>query len=378
MAATRKTAAAEDARAKVLNAFVAAQNRKNPGSVMTVDTRIMVDSISTGAPSLDYILGIGGLPKGRIIELYGPEGSGKTSLAWSVCAQAIEAGGIVGYVDAENAIDWDHAAWMGVDRRYVALSQPSSGEEGLQMAESFAKELGASVVVVDSVAALIPKAELEGEIGDVHVGQTARLMSQALRKLSGVGNETGTIFIFINQLREKIGGYGNPETTPGGRALKYYASVRLDIRSAASARITSGGRDNVVGQICTVKTVKNKLAAPFKKAEYKLYFEKGIDAADSVFDVAYAAGVVYKEGTTYYERSTGEKLAVGKDNAKAVIAANPELAGRITTTLHSVLRGEAVLPEDHTITPVDDDMFDGVDPDEQLGHEEELDTADVA
>ena len=343
--AKNATAASEDARAAALASFLKTANAKESGAVFTANSDAMeIEAISTGALNLDYALGIGGVPRGRIVELYGPEMSGKTSLALSIGANAVKDGGMMGYVDVENAISFEHVKDMGIDPDYFALSQPNSGEEALQMVEQMARSRLFSVVGLDSVAALVPRAELEGDIGDTHVGLTARLMSQGLRKLAQVANETNTTLIFINQLREKIGVmYGNPETTPGGRALKYYASVRLDVRSPASNQIKvgTGAAQEVIGQRCKVTVKKNKVAAPFKHAEYNLHFGKGIDGDETIIDTAVLTGVwLTKPGGTYLDGITGETIGRGKANIAEKLKAEPEYAAQVREAVLAQMRSK--------------------------------------
>ena len=372
MARAAATAETDDARAKALQAFIKKANRKDEGAVFTFDGRALdVEVVPTGALSLDYALGVGGLPKGRIIEIYGPESAGKTSLALSVGAQAIKQGGMVGYIDVEHAISPSHVQSMGIDLAYFALSQPSSGEEALQMCETMIKEGLFSVIVVDSVAALVTDQELKGEIGDTTVGAQARLMSAALRKLVSVAKDSNAVVIFINQLREKIGVmYGNPETTPGGKALKYYASVRLSVRapSADTPKDPTDAKRNI-GLHNKVTVVKNKVAPPQKVAEYNLIWGKGIDFAASVFDVALAMGVIKEaSGYTYVDAQTGEPLARGKEKARAVLSDNPELAQQFAERVYVVMREERTgtpAVEDDPLLP--DDAFDDVEDDALAG-----------
>ncbi len=289
------------------------------GSVMKMGERTNMDieAISTGALSLDLALGIGGLPKGRVVEIYGPESSGKSTLAMHVVAESQRMGGICAYVDAEHAMDPIYARAIGVDVDELLISQPDTGEQALEITDMLVRSGAIDVVVIDSVAALTPKAEIEGEMGDTHVGLQARLMSQALRKLTANLNKTNTVCIFINQLREKIGVmFGSPETTPGGRALKFYSSVRLDIRRIES--IKEGVE--VVGNRTRVKVVKNKCSAPFRQAEFDITYGKGISREGSVLDVAVDLGIVKKSGAWYtYE---GEQLGQGRENAKSFLAEN--------------------------------------------------------
>ena len=292
------------------------------GSVMKMSEKgtMAVESISTGALALDIALGIGGLPRGRVVEVYGPESSGKSTLAMHVVAEAQRNGGICAYIDAEHAMDPTYAARIGVDVDELLISQPDTGEQALEIADMLIRSGAIDVVVVDSVAALTPRAEIEGEMGDSHVGLQARLMSQALRKLTGNLNKSDTICIFINQLREKIGVmFGSPETTPGGRALKFYSSVRLDIRRIEA--IKDGVE--VVGNRTRVKVVKNKMAPPFKQAEFDIMYGRGISREGSLLDIGVEMDIVKKSGAWYtYE---GEQLGQGRENAKTFLTENPEI-----------------------------------------------------
>jgi recombination protein RecA len=292
------------------------------GSVMRMGdtTHMVIEAIPTGALSLDLALGVGGLPRGRVVEIYGPESSGKSTLAMHVVAEAQRNGGICAYIDAEHAMDPVYAGAIGVNVDELLISQPDTGEQALEIADMLIRSSAIDVLVIDSVAALTPRAEIEGEMGDTHVGLQARLMSQALRKLTGTLSRTNTICIFINQLREKIGVmFGSPETTPGGRALKFYSSVRLDIRRIES--IKDGVE--VVGNRTRVKVAKNKVAPPFRQAEFDIMYGKGISREGSVIDVGVDLGIVKKSGAWYtYE---GEQLGQGKENAKAFLIDNPEM-----------------------------------------------------
>jgi recombination protein RecA len=298
-----------------------------PGSVTTLDTapHVDVDVVSTGSFSLDRAIGVGGFPRGRIIEIFGPESSGKTTLALSVIAQSQKDGGRAVYIDVENAMDPVYAKNIGVDTKQLILSQPDGGEEALRLVERFLKEKTIDVIVIDSVAALVPKVEQEGEIGQANIGSQARLMSQALRKLTGLAKEANAIVIFINQIRMKVGvtGYQNPETTPGGRALGFYSSVRLDIRRIA--KIIDG--EEVIGNNVKVKVVKNKVAAPFKTCEFMIKFNQGIDFISDVFNVAVKNKVITKEGNTYYYNNS--KLGVGMKNATTEIIEKKEILQEI-------------------------------------------------
>jgi recombination protein RecA len=292
------------------------------GAIMRLGERprVGVEAIPTGALALDLALGIGGLPRGRVVEIFGPESSGKSTLAMHVVAEAQRNGGVCAYIDAEHAMDPVYAAAIGVNVDDLYISQPDTGEQGLEIADMLIRSGALDVVVIDSVAALVPRAEIEGEMGDTHVGLQARLMSQALRKLTANLNRSRTICIFINQLREKIGVmFGSPETTPGGRALKFYSSVRLDIRRIES--IKDGAE--VTGNRTRVKVVKNKTAAPFRQAEFDIMYGKGISREGSLLDVAVDLGIVKKSGAWFtYE---GEQLGQGRENVKAFLAENLDL-----------------------------------------------------
>lgn len=296
------------------------------GSIMRLgDTNIeSIDVIPTGSLDLDIALGIGGLPRGRIIEIYGPESSGKTTVALHVIAEAQKLEGIAAFIDAEHALDPIYAKKLGVDTENLIVSQPDTGEQGLEIAEALVRSGAVDIVVVDSVAALVPKAEIEGEMGDSHVGLQARLMSQALRKLAGAISKSNTTVIFINQLREKVGiMFGNPETTTGGRALKFYSSVRLDVRRIDS--IKQG--DSILGNRTRVKVVKNKLAPPFKQAEFDIMYGLGISKEGNIIDTGVSADIVNKSGSWY---SYGEhRLGQGRENAKDFLKENPDIAREI-------------------------------------------------
>ncbi len=283
-----------------------------------------IDTISSGSLSLDIALGIGGYPKGRIIEIYGPESSGKTTFALHAIAEAQKLGGRVAFIDAEHALDPTYAAKIGVNINELLLSQPDNGEQALEICEALVRSGAISVIVIDSVAALVPQAEIEGEMGDSHVGLQARLMSQALRKLSGAINKTNTIAIFINQLREKVGVmFGNPETTTGGRALKFYSSIRLDIRRAE--QIKDG--TNIIGNKTSIKVVKNKMAPPFKSCNVDIMYGEGVSKEGEIVDLASEAGIIEKSGAWY--AYNGEKLGQGKENVKELLRNKPDLRNEL-------------------------------------------------
>ena len=296
------------------------------GSVMRLgDFKAMeIDVVPTGALSLDMALGVGGLPRGRIIEIYGPESSGKTTLALSVVAEAQKLGGEAAFIDAEHALDPAHARKLGVDIDNLIVSQPDTGEQALEITESLVRSGALDVIVVDSVAALVPKAEIDGDMGDSHMGLQARLMSQALRKLTGAINKSKTVLIFINQLREKIGVmFGNPETTTGGRALKFYSSVRLEVRRAEA--IKDGG--NVIGNKTNIKVVKNKVAPPFKTCEVDIMYGVGVSKAGELVDLASEAHIIEKSGAWYAYK--GEKIGQGKENAANYLKENPKVYAEV-------------------------------------------------
>jgi recombination protein RecA len=311
------------------------------GAIMRMgeNTHMQIEAISTGALSLDLALGIGGLPRGRIVELFGPESSGKSTLAMHVVAESQRNGGICAYIDAEHAMDPNYAKAIGVNVDDLLISQPDTGEQALEITDMLIRSGALDVVVIDSVAALTPRAEIEGEMGDTHVGLQARLMSQALRKITATLSKSNTIAIFINQLREKVGVmFGSPEVTPGGRALKFYSSVRLDIRRIES--IKDGAE--VVGNRTRVKVVKNKIAPPFKQCEFDIMFAKGISREGTLLDVATDLGIVRKSGAWYtYE---GEQIGQGRENSKVFLAENLELMIEISEKVRQKVGGVSAAP----------------------------------
>ncbi|MBQ7006917.1 MAG: recombinase RecA [Oscillospiraceae bacterium] len=308
------------------------------GAVMRLGENVTmnVDKISTGSLSLDLALGIGGLPRGRIVEIYGPESSGKTTLALHAVAEAQKTGGTAAFIDVEHALDPIYASNIGVDIDSLLVSQPDTGEQAMEICEALVRSGAIDVVVVDSVAAMVPRAEIEGEMGDSHVGLQARLMSQALRKLTGSIGKTNTVVVFINQLREKVGVmYGNPETTPGGRALKYYASVRIDVRKVEALK--NGGE--FVGNRTRAKVVKNKVAPPFKEAEFDIMFGQGISKVGEILDIGVSMGIVNKSGSWFSYGDT--RLGQGRDNIKEYFIQNPDLAKEIEDKVFEKLSEES-------------------------------------
>ncbi len=319
--------ASED-KIKALDAALAQiEKQYGKGSVMKLGDKsanMNIEVVPTGSLSLDAALGLGGMPRGRIIEIYGPESSGKTTVALHVVAEIQKQGGIAGFIDAEHALDPVYAANIGVDIDNLYISQPDNGEQALEITETMVRSGAVDVIIVDSVAALVPKAEIDGEMGDSHVGLHARLMSQALRKLTGIISKSNCVVIFINQLREKVGiMFGNPETTTGGRALKFYASVRLDVRRIETLKV--GGE--VVGNRTRVKVVKNKVAPPFKEAEFDIMFGKGISREGDILDLAVLHEVVVKAGAWY--SYNGEKIGQGRENTKLYMLNNPEFMAEV-------------------------------------------------
>ena len=319
---------ASEERLKALDAALAQIERQyGKGSVMKLGdsgANMNIETISTGSLSLDLALGLGGLPKGRIVEIYGPESSGKTTVALHAVAEVQKQGGIAGFIDAEHALDPAYAKNIGVDIDNLYISQPDNGEQALEIAETMVRSGAVDIVIIDSVAALVPKAEIDGEMGDSHVGLQARLMSQALRKLTAVISKSNCIVIFINQLREKVGVmFGNPETTTGGRALKFYASVRLDGRRIETLKKGT----EVIGNRTRVKVVKNKVAPPFREAEFDIMFGEGISREGDILDLAVAHEVIQKSGAWF--AYLGEKIGQGRENAKTYLRENPETMAEV-------------------------------------------------
>ena len=316
---------------KALDAALAQIDRAfGKGSAMRLGSRetIEIETISTGSLGLDIALGIGGLPRGRVVEIYGPESSGKTTLALHAVAEAQKAGGVAAFVDAEHALDPVYARKLGVDVDNLIVSQPDTGEQALEITDTLVRSNAIDILIIDSVAALVPRAEIEGEMGDSHVGLQARLMSQSLRKLTGSISKSKCLVIFINQLRMKIGVmYGNPETTTGGNALKFYASVRLDIRRTGQIK----DRDDIVGNTTRVKVVKNKLAPPFKQVEFDIMYGEGVSKVGEILDLGVKAGLVEKSGAWFSYDSV--RIGQGRENAKSYLLENPEMAARLEKSI---------------------------------------------
>lgn len=319
--------AREDKLKALESALAQIEKQYGKGSVMKLgDTsaQMSIETIPTGSISLDIALGLGGVPKGRIIEIYGPESSGKTTVALHIVSEVQKQGGIAGFIDAEHALDPAYAKKIGVDIDNLYISQPDNGEQALEITEMMVRSGAVDIVIVDSVAALVPKAEIDGDMGDAHVGLQARLMSQALRKLTAVVSKTNCVVIFINQLREKVGVmFGNPETTTGGRALKFYSSVRLDVRRVQSLK----QGDEIVGNHVRIKVVKNKVAPPFREAEFDIMFGQGISREGDILDIAANEGIIVKSGAWYAYKD--EKIGQGRENAKQYLKDHPEIFAEV-------------------------------------------------
>lgn len=339
---------------KALDAvFKVIEKEYGTGSIMKLgDSQVSsVDAIPTGSMTLDMALGVGGMPRGRIIEIYGPESSGKTTVALHVVAEAQKRGGEAAFIDAEHALDPVYAEKLGVDIDNLIVAQPDTGEQALDICEALVRSGALDVIVIDSVAALVPKAEIEGEMGDTHVGLLARLMSQALRKLTAIISKSGTVVIFINQLREKVGVmYGNPETTPGGRALKFFSSVRLDVRRQEQLKNGS----EIIGNHTRVKVVKNKVAPPFKEAEFDILYGEGISKESNILDVAVEFDIIKKSGAWFsYD---GMKIGQGRDNTRKYLKDNPEFCDMIETTIRQMLDSD----KERVVVEINENNLDGV------------------
>ena len=345
------TGPAGDKKAALETALAQIEKQFGKGAVMKLGTNVamQVDAISTGSLGLDLALGIGGVPRGRIVEVYGPESSGKTTLALQILAEAQKMGGEVAFIDVEHALDPTYAAALGVDIDSLLVSQPDTGEQAMEICEALVRSGAIDAVVVDSVAAMVPRAEIEGEMGDSHVGLQARLMSQALRKLTGVIGKTNTVCIFINQLREKVGiVYGNPEVTTGGRALKYYSSVRIDVRRIEGLKDSTGA---FIGNRTRAKIVKNKVAPPFREAEFDIMFGEGISKLGEILDLGVKLGVVQKSGAWF---NYGEmRLGQGRDNAKQFLKEHPEVSDEIEKIVRANADRLLAAGKKGTVKPLD-------------------------
>lgn len=342
-AAVVKMTDSDEKKKALESVFHVIEKEYGTGSIMKLgDVEVSdVDAISTGSLALDMALGVGGLPRGRIVEIYGPESSGKTTVALHVVAEAQKIGGEAAFIDAEHALDPVYAKNLGVDIDNLIVAQPDNGEQALDIAEALVRSGALDVIVIDSVAALVPRAEIEGEMGDAHVGVLARLMSQALRKLTAIINRSGTVVIFINQLREKVGVmYGNPETTPGGRALKFFSSVRLDVRRAD---VIKNGTD-IIGNRTRVKVVKNKVAPPFKTAEFDIMYGEGISKEGNILDFAVENDIIKKSGAWF--SYNGEKIGQGRDNVRKYMQENKEFADEIDRQVRELLMNKKNGEED--------------------------------
>jgi recombination protein RecA len=343
----------ESERKKVLDlAVVQIKKQFGDGAIMTLgkhQANREISVVSTGAPSLDIALGIGGLPRGRIVEVYGPESSGKSTLALHVVANAQRNGGVAAYIDAEHALDPSYATKIGVNINDLLISQPDSGEEALNIAEMLARSNAIDVIVIDSVAALVPKAELDGEIGDAFVGLQARMMSQAMRKLTAALSKSNTCAVFINQIREKIGVmYGNPETTTGGRALKFYASIRLEIRRMASIK---GNDNSEIGNRVKVKVVKNKMAPPFQVSEFDILFNEGISRTGSVIDMATEFNIIDKKGAWFSYK--GQRLGQGRESVREELKKNPALVDELENLIKQSFKDHLNNPKSRVAAPAE-------------------------
>lgn len=373
MAKTPKSSAdTEEAKVHAFDAFLAQMAKEHPGEVLRLDdegARVNIAVIPTGAISLDVAIGAGGFPRGRIVELYGPEGGGKTTLALEVAANCQAMGGYVGFVDAEHALNRELCQNVGVDERRFVVNQPDSGEKGIAMVEDMLKSRAFDMIVVDSVAALVPQAELDADVEQQHMGLHARLMSKFMRRVAGLVNETDTTLVLINQVRAALGSYGAPDTSTGGRAIKFYASLRIEVRTSASKKIERNKQ--IVGTKVTATVKKNKLGPPFRIAEYDVIFGQGIDGSGALLDVAENLGVVLRAGASYTEVSTGERIGVGKENVKEIVRNDAAVSARIEAAVYAALNAAPA-----GIASPDEEM--PVELAEDLGEGPELETETAA
>jgi recombination protein RecA len=347
--AKKNTAASDLVRADAFDSFLAQMSKDNVHAVRLDDDSIAdnVVAISTGAISLDVALGCGGFPRGRVIELFGPYGGGKTSLALAAAAECQKQGGKVGFIDAEHALNRAHAIGMGVDPHAMVIYQPDSGEDAIDMVEKMMRSEGFDIVIVDSVAAMVPKAEIEADVDQQTMGLHARLMSRFMRRVSTPASETDTMLILINQVRANLGTYGAPDESTGGKAIKFYSSVRIEIKTTSARKIIGKNKDDIIGQTCVATVKKNKVGPPHKVAEYDLYFGKGISSGGSLLDSCEALGIVTRPpgGSTYTDVTTGEKLGVGKEKVKARLDEDVELVKRLTATVYDAMAGRWSPPQ---------------------------------
>jgi recombination protein RecA len=359
---------AKDGRQKALDSALANLTKRfGDGAIMRLGeaTHLEVEIIPTGSLALDRALGVGGIPKGRVTEIYGPEGSGKTTIAQHIVAEAQKRDGVAAFIDMEHALDPAYAARCGVNVEDLLISQPDTGEQALEIAETLIRSGAVDIVVVDSVAALVPRAEIEGEMGDSHPGLQARLMSQALRKLSGAVKQSNTALLFTNQLREKIGVmFGNPETTSGGRALKFYASVRLDVRRISSIK----EKGEIIGNRTRVRVTKNKVAPPFRLAEFDIMYNEGISKMGDLLDIGVELGLIDKRGSYYYYED--DNLAQGRENTKEALRESPELAHQLEVLVREQLELEGAPPPPEEILDAEEELELDLDEDEELEDEE--------
>ncbi len=358
MSTTETVSVSKDKKRAIELAMSQIEKQFGKGAIMTMGDagRVSVEMIPTGCLSLDIALG-GGMPKGRIIEIYGPESSGKTTLSLHVIAECQKGNGLAAFIDAEHAFDPDYARRLGVDTENLLISQPDNGEQALDITETLVRSGAVDIIVIDSVAALVPKSEIEGEMGDQHMGLQARLMSQALRKLTGIVSKSGTTVIFINQLRQKIGVmFGNPETTTGGNALKFYASVRIDVRKGDKLEIGTGDSREIIGNHTKVKIVKNKVAAPFKTAEFDILYNEGISKAGDILEIGSKYNIIEKSGAFY---NYGDlKIGQGKENARLFLKQNNKLLEEISKKIKATLKAEKEQKEQtaNTIQPTEESI----------------------